>query len=483
MFTVAVAFMLMTAGIKETQGSVKSTFSPELFSSDLLAHPLLKPVVKVTSNYFCGFLTRVDQYLSARTGYVGFRLSQSPSDIGSIQGFSICVANSKGSVDYLWSRYQRAPLKVKILLVILVYLIVSLIVLFVSILIHRHYKTKQRQKYKDLKDEYQEQLASFLFDDEVERINFRGLNKKTNRQILIDELMDLHNNLHGEVADKLKDLYFNLSLHKDSLHKVYNGRWDWKAKGFGELAQMDVKDANHKISEYVNSKNQILRMEAQVAMVKLSENDPLGFLEKLNNELSHWEQINIYDTLVFHDININSFEKWLDSKNQSVVIFALRMIGLFKHVHSGEKVREQLFSDNSDIALAAVHAMRALELVEYVDDMKMLYRSETLKLDNILQTQRKNKEQKDIRSLDDINPRKIRYEIVQALRAIATDEDIPFLEQVMHDNDNSYKIRILAIEIMLNLSPQGEKKVNESLNTEDEVLTKMIINVKQNQES
>ncbi len=391
--------------------------------------------------------------------------------------------SSTSTLETMRQRFTEATLKVKILVAVLIYLVLSILVLFVSILINRHIKTRKRRKTKELRNEYQEQLASFLFDDEVERIEVRGINKKDNRQLFIDELMELHNNLHGEVAGKLRDLYFNLELHKDSLQKVYKGKWYQKAKGFGELAQMDVKDANEEIEQYTNTDNPILRMGAQVAMVKLAEERPLSFLDNLKHELSYWEQINIYDTLIFHQISIDSFEEWLDNDNPSVVIFCLRMIELFKHVHSGAKVRELLFNENPEISLAAVKAMGALEITEYSDDLKMLYKSETLKLVNILETQRKDKDEKEIRSLDDLLPRKIRYEIVRAISPIASSEDVSFLEQVVLEPENSYKLRLLAISVLLSLKPEGENRIHAMLDGDDELVKKMINNVKQNQES
>ncbi len=389
---------------------------------------------------------------------------------------SISIANFRQS-------FARAPLKVKILILILVYLLLSLIILFLSILINRQIKTSQRNRALELKNEFQNKLAVFLFDDVVERIEFRGMNRSSNRQIFIDELVELHSNLHGEAASKLRDLYFKLNLHKDSLRKVEKGAWFLKSKGFAELAQMDVKDASQKIQKYANSKNPILRMQAQVALVKLSEDNPLGFLDNLDYQLSYWEQVNIYDTLVYHQIFIESFEPWLTSQNSSVVIFALRMIGLFKHTQSGHKVRELLFSDNPEIALTSVQAMKSLELAEYSVDLKVLYRSETLKLMDILQSQRKKKTDRDIESLDDVLPRKIRYEIIQSLQPLATPADIPFLEQVMKDDENTFRLRILAIKVMLGIRPEGETYINELVASGDELLRKMINNVKQNQES
>ena len=466
MFTVTTICLLWVVGIGKTKGNGIIAENPGLYAL----------------SEYAGFDKRKASHIyDVLKSLGGITVSQATQV--SEQTADPVLQSSGSTLENLRMRFNQASLKVKILVVILIYLVASILILFVSILIHRHIKTRQRRKIRELKDEYQEQLASFLFDDEVERIEFRGINKKANRQIFIDELMELHNNLHGEVADKLKDLYFNLELHKDSLSKVYKGKWYLKTKGFGELAQMDVKDANDNIRKYTNSKHPVLRMEAQVAMVKLAEERPLSFLDNLEHELSYWEQINIYDTLIYHQITIDSFEEWLESKNPSVVVFCLRMIGLFKHIHSGPKVRELLFSDNPEIALAAVQAMKSLEMAEYVEDLKVLYRSETLKLINVLETQRKDKSEKEIRSLDDLLPRKTRFEIVKAIAPLASAEEVPFLQQVVLEPENSHKIRLLAISILYSIRPEGEKSIEEMLAGDDELVKKMINNVKQNQES
>jgi len=498
LLTVAAAFLILTAGIKEASGIEKVKNYPTLFS----AHRSVVMVQNFADASICMLDNILNEITFSSLSFAKFNThfhSLPVSDFildnlrNRVPGY-ITLANtamnreSAGSGDTLvqrfWERYTQASLKVRILVTIFFYLVFSIVVLFIVILVHRQIRTRQRNFTKKLRNEYQEQLAGFLFDDEVDTLSLRGVNKRTNRQVLIDEVMELHTNLHGEAAKKLKDLYFKLELHKDSLRKVDHRRWDIKAKGFGELAQMDVKDANTKIKHYINSKNPILRMQAQVAMVKLVEENPLGFLDDFKHEMSYWEQLNIHDTLVYHQIDIESYDQWLENKNASVVMFALRMIGLFKQVQSGEKVRELLFHENPEIALAAVQTMNSLELSEYIEDLKMLFKSETLKLVNILETQRKDKDEKDIKSLDDLLPRKIRYEIIQALQPIATANEVPFLEQVVLDSENSFRIRLLTINVMMSIKPQGEVKVNELLNTSsDEVVKKMIINVKQNQES
>lgn len=425
----------------------------------------------------------VTQFVSAGAGNILFLLNDESETL---------AASGTHVSQSVWQRirtiYLEAPLKVKVLLVILAYLLISLFVLFLAILINRQIKTRRRKKVRILKQEYQEQLADFLFNDEIETIEFRGINTRKNRQIFIDELRFLHSNLYGETASKLRDLYFNLELHKDSLRKVYHRRWHTKSKGFREVAQMDVKDANDYISGFTNSKNPIIRVEAQVAMVKLSDEQPLAFLDDLTYELSDWEMINIYDTLIYHQINIDSFEPWLDSENNSVVVFALRMIMLFKHAQTIPKVKQLLFHEQPEIRLAATKALKPMESAEYIPELMQLYRDETYRLQEILREFEENEKDKkpgliEARSLEDILPRSIKYEIVEALKPIASANEIPFLTEVAGNPDNSFIIRMLALHIMASLGQEGNHRLDELLKDADPTLNNMIINVKQNPES
>ena len=44
---------------------------------------------------------------------------------------------------------------------------------------------------------------------------------------------------------------------------------------------MNIKDANDSFIKLLIHQNEILRMEAQIALVRLSDNDPFGFLFQL----------------------------------------------------------------------------------------------------------------------------------------------------------------------------------------------------------
>lgn len=370
----------------------------------------------------------------------------------------------------LWSKlagqFQQAGLKVKLLVAIIIYLLISLVALFIYIVVNRTIKTRKRLEAEKIKLTYQEELTNFLFADENQMFEFTGLRYAFNRQIFINELLSLHNNLFGESAKKLADLYFNLELYKDSIKKVDNRHWAVKAKGFRELTQMDVKDAGKKIEKYVNSHHNILRIESQVAMVRLNEKDPLSFLDDLRHQLSKWEQINILDTLLYHKINIDSYERWMNNPNDSVVIFAIKMAGFFKHIQSWPRVLELLEHNNPDIRFEALKTLDMFEIAENTTPFKQAYFKE------------KRLEEMNNDAFYNIKMDRNRLAAIEALRSVATVNELPFFEQVLL-TEKDFKILRKAAEILSTITPGGYETLDRVYEKPDPVLRRIIENQNQ----
>ncbi len=370
----------------------------------------------------------------------------------------------------LWQKfknqYQQAGLKVKILVVIVIYLLFSLMMLLLYILINRTIKTRERKQASEIQGIYQDELTGFLFGEENQTFEFTGINHEVNRDIFINELLSLHNNLYGEAATRLRDLYFNLELYKDSLRKVNNRKWNVKAKGFRELAQMDVKDANRSISKYINSRNGILRMESQLALVKLNEEDPLGFLDNLKYELTEWEQVNIHNTLEYHQIYIESFDRWMTSENHSVVIFATRLAGLNKHIHSWPQVLNLLEHENPKVRQYAVKTLDMLEVAENAGPLKEIYEQD------------QRLEEKNDDAFYNLNMDRNRMAAIEALASIATPADLPFMEKVLK-TEKDFKILKRAVAITAGISPGGPELLDQVFDRADPELRKIIEITKQ----
>lgn len=356
-------------------------------------------------------------------------------------------------VDRLANRYREAQAKTQILVFFLLYFALSFISLFTFIIINRTIKTKRRQRAQRLRDAYQEQLADYLFGDDSMMPEFQDLNIPFNRNILLGEILGLHANISGESAEKLRDLYFNLGFHRDSLKKAYSRKWYVKVRGFRELAQMDFKEANEEIYRHITSKNQILRIESQIALVKLSEDNPLFFLDNMRDELSQWEQINILETINYHKIDIPTFENWLESTNQSVMVFAIKMIGVFKHTFSVEKVIQKLAHVSETVRKYAILTLIQLEMPEGIEAMKKTFDSESEKNQEI---------------------------IMQGLVSLAVADDIPFLKHVLNTNTN-FRVCVNASHILKNM-PGGMDVLDGIYALSDDYLKKIITNVKERTE-
>jgi len=366
---------------------------------------------------------------------------------------SITEEEPTGLFDKLVFRFQHARAKTRILVVFLLYFLLSFITLFTFILINRTIKSNRRKKAEKLTNIYQEQLADYLFGDENEVPVFQGLNNSFDRNVLLHEILGLHSNISGESAEKLRDLYFNLGFHKDSLSKAYNRKWYIKVKGFRELAQMNFKEANEHIYKFVTSKNNILRIESQIALVKLSEDNPLFFLEKMKEDLSEWEQINILETINYHKIDIPSFERYLESNNLSVISFAIKMIGVFKHTFSIDKVIKKLAHISEGIRRDAIKTISQLEMPEGIEALKQAFDAET----------ERNQEL-----------------IMDTMVMMSGSDDVPFLKHVLNTNTN-FRVCVNAARILQSL-PNG-KDALEGINAlADDYLKTIISNVKESNE-
>ncbi len=189
-------------------------------------------------------------------------------------------------------------------------------------------------------------------------------------------MIDVSINLKGDDAKKLLGLYKHLGLDKDSIKRAYDYRWHKKIKGFRELAFMNIKDANDALYKAINSSNEILRMEAQIALVRLSEENPFEFLFHLTRPFSLWEQITLHELIIQHDLPVPSFKTWLTSPNPTVVMFALRMIREFKQKDAEDGVRETLLHPSPMVKQLAVQVAGDLEMRSTLETMKKMYKNQ-----------------------------------------------------------------------------------------------------------
>jgi hypothetical protein len=269
---------------------------------------------------------------------------------------------------------------VNALILAIIISIISMVVVLFVILMNRRKMEKQEKLRQFLMEKYQGLIIDYLFG-EANHEAFRAIASDSfRRQVLIDQMIDVSINLKGEESKKLLGLYVLLSLDKDSIAKAHDYRWHLKIKGFRELAFMNIKKANDAMYKALNSKNDILRMEAQIALVRLSEDDHFDFLSNLKSPFSLWEQITLHDLIIQHSIPVPSFQRWLTSPNPSVAMFALRMIREFKQTEAEEKVKMILQHPNPNVRHLAVQVAGDMKFHSTLETMKSMYKNQDYKI-------------------------------------------------------------------------------------------------------
>ena len=275
--------------------------------------------------------------------------------------------------------FGESFLLVNALIITILLSISSMIILLIIILLNRRRMEKEAKLQQYLMDKYQNLIVDYLYGSATLEEFISIASDNYSRQVLIDQMIDVSVNLKGEESKKLLSLYKQLGLDKDSLARAHNYRWHKKVKGFRELAFMNIKVANDVIFKALNSSNEILRMEAQIALVRLSDDDHFEFLSRLKRPFSLWEQITLHDLIIQHNIPVPAFKKWVTSANNTVVLFALRMIREFKQTEAEEDIKKALLHNSPEIRLLAVQVAGDLGLSSTLEIMKRMYKTQNYK--------------------------------------------------------------------------------------------------------
>lgn len=366
-----------------------------------------------------------------RSAYINYKLEQiTKFKNSSFRGF------------LFYFNLDKPDLLIHTLTYLSLYFIGSMFIILFIILINRNNIERTAQKKQILLEKYQELLVDYLFSTRPSLTSYEEINRIAgspfNRKILIDQMIDLSINLAGDAKDKLRTLFISLELDKDAVKKVYSIQWHVKIKGFRELAFMNITDANDEIVRCLHSKNDVVRMEAQLAMIRLNPEDSFAFLDELSKTFTLWEQLTVYETIMFHNLSIPQFDRWLYSKNKSVILHALRMIEIFKQRETYPNLFWMLVNEDHEIRNLTIQVVGNLKIREALPHLKRLYKTETY--ENCLA-------------------------IVQAISKMPEESVLNFLKLVL-DKEDDVQLQIEAAMAINNLGDSGKATLTKLLDSD-----------------
>jgi len=349
------------------------------------------------------------------------------------------------------TRFEKSPLLVTILYIVILYSIVTLITLLTIILLNRRRIHREQVLREYLLERYQLLLMNYLFEEEHQDLAYLELDDVAdnhhNRQVLIDQMIDLSVNLKGELKEEVQKLYIRLGLKRDSMEKAYSRKWHHNVKGFRELAFMNIPDANEQIIKSLNSKHEILRMEAQIAMVRLSDGNPYEFLNLLEKPLSLWEQVTLHELQIQHNLEIPEFKQWFDLENISVVMFSLEMVAWYKQRGAGKEILGLFEHENEKIRHTAYKVCGEIGLKMALPVMIRKFPEETFN----------NK-----------------LEILQSFAKVPDEKYLKFLKTVL-DTEEEVQLQIQATKAMENTGEPGISMLIKLMKSKSEYKNYQII--------
>jgi len=348
--------------------------------------------------------------------------------------------------------YNSANSLIKIILFLNLFFLASVVSLLIVILNRR-----LRDGYVDFMkskclDRYRDFITDWLYEAHLSSVPesiLQELKDDVNRDVFTSELLSLHANLTGDSADKLVELFHMAGLKKYSIRKASHSSWNVNAKGFRELAQMKIEEESNLISKYLNSENEVLRIEAQMAWIQLNPKDPLSFCDDPEVNLTEWGLLNSLVALKKIDA-VPDFRRWLPSLNKSVALFAIKMSGVFKQFDNIDLVTLRLDDIDLDIRHEAICALGKMAVPSPGYRLRQLFLTE----------ESENK-----------------TEILRSLIMMSDSSNIPFFEEVLL-NESEISLRILSARGLVSVDSIGEELVNSLFDVAGPILKAIIIHAK-----
>ncbi|TLF43976.1 HEAT repeat domain-containing protein [Maribacter aurantiacus] len=314
------------------------------------------------------------------------------------------------------------------------------VVYLISVFYFRNRITREAQKIRKKKKELSPIVSEFLFYDEngdkIEKINYIGLKIEVrelikspfDRKVLTEILMDLRKDVSGSTRTELFHIYQDLGLHEDAYKKLRSWRWEDIAKGIFELTQMHVEEAYMPITRFINDRRPTVRKQAEIAVVTLKREGVTFFLDHTKYKISEWQQLKLLDVVRNkEDYLAPPFRLWLTSKNNYVVLFALRLIKHYNQNDASSSLITLVHHKSDHIKREAIHCIKEFNITEALPVLKSVF---------------------------DRNSTDIRMHILDTVAEIGSEADLPFLEDIEGQN-YSFMVKNKAVRAINTIKPEA----------------------------
>lgn len=333
-------------------------------------------------------------------------------------------------------KIKTFPLIIQITIVLtLIFIVVSLALMITIYTIRRRYNRTQRI-LEDTMPEIKRLFEDILFTDknytesEIYK-NFEDIVEDVNREsldIAVDVLVDFKNDQRESENYTLIVSALGIVEH---LERKFDSRLNSeKMDAFQEAFVLNLNKFDAKVLRYAYSKNKKIRSEARNSYLALSSNDPYRFFDEFEGDITKWDEIELMQYLKLQNErgNLEGLGKWINySKNESLVVFLIKMVGHFQQKGIEEILIEKLEDENERIRAEAILTLGELNVRETEQALIDRYYTE---------------------------PEICQVAIVKTIRKFNSGKSLRFLQEIFNESNNTDTKKIIA-ESILNYSYEG----------------------------
>ncbi len=191
----------------------------------------------------------------------------------------------------------------------------------------------------------------------------RNWKRRIYREQFLTELIKLHQLYGGEIALNLQRCYKESGLIQLSFEKIRSRKWHLKCAGIQELSEMEVKKAIPIIQEHTKSDHPTVKMVALIEVVHLKGLKGLWLLKDYQAPLDNWIQLNLLESIKAANIaDVPDFGFLLKARNESIVVFGLRLLSLFHQSQHLKAVKRLIKSDSRQVSQEAKRTFEELSV-------------------------------------------------------------------------------------------------------------------------
>lgn len=307
----------------------------------------------------------------------------------------------------------------------LLYFFIPLIVLFVILIIlyllySRYAGDKNEHHEENIENDTNNFLTDLIFSDYTavemkNRINeFKKVYKLNNnlKKFILNKIIHIKENLNETNEHTILLIYKYFGFDEISNRLINSNNWYSKSEALYHYQNIGYKIKTGHVKQFLNSKNSGLRSNAIIALISLSD-EKFDVLDNYKYNISKADEVKILDIIYRKKSSIpKNINNWLKSKNDSIVIIAIKLIVRFRYKHdiSLEQISYLLDSENSQVRKEAILAIRELVMFEANDIIMAHFKKET-----------------NFRN---------KISIIKTLNVIGTTENIGFLSILLKEDEN-----------------------------------------------